>query len=125
VFVYNNESDLALEHLHAARRISPLDPRGYITLNAIAAAHFYERRFDETVLWTRRALQQNPTHPIALRLLSAALAHLGQNEEAHNVMRELKRLQPNVSLARISPSYRYDWMKELLIDGLKTAGLSE
>ncbi|MGE0851274.1 MAG: tetratricopeptide repeat protein [Hyphomicrobiaceae bacterium] len=50
VFVCNNERDLALEHLHAARRISPLDPRGYITLNAIAAAHFCERRFDETVL---------------------------------------------------------------------------
>lgn len=129
VFVFNNESDLALEHLHMARRISPLvlDPRGYITMDGIAAAHFFERRFDETVLWARRALQQSPANPVPLRYLSSALAHLGQDEEAQRVMRDLIACQPNVSLARVNLNYRvrYSWMKGMLIAGLKAAVMPE
>jgi adenylate cyclase len=128
VFVYNGESELALEHLHVARRISPLDPRGYVTMNGIAAAHFFGRRFDEAVQWARRALQENPTLHVSLRFLSAALVHLGRKEDAQDTIRELLRIQPNASLSRWRSgpmTHRYNWMREMFIEGLKAAGLPE
>ena len=72
VLIYNDESERALACLEKARRLNPLDPRGYITLNGIAAAHFLESKFEEAEQFTRRALEMNPGHPISLRYLTAA-----------------------------------------------------
>jgi adenylate cyclase len=76
VFIYTGEEELALEQFEAARRMSPLDPRAYLTLTATGVAHFFDRRFEEAVRWTNRSLQQKTTH-VALRYQAAALSHLG------------------------------------------------
>ena len=49
VFIYSGDEALALEQFEAARRISPLDPRAYLTLTATGVAHFFDRRFEEAV----------------------------------------------------------------------------
>ena len=78
VFIYTGEEELALEQFEAARRISPLDPRAYITLTATGVAHFFERQFEEALRWTDRSLEQKTTH-VALRYQAAALSLFGSH----------------------------------------------
>jgi adenylate cyclase len=125
-YCYGGDSDRAIEHLEAARRINPVDPRGFATMMSLGAAHFWAKRFEETVSWTRRVLVQHPNHSIAKRYLAASLAHLGRIEEARDVIADLLRSQPQSSLSRSRKStFRYGWMMELYIDGLRKAGLPE
>jgi adenylate cyclase len=126
VYVLVGNHPAALEHFEAARRMSPLDPRGYLILNGIAASHFFARRFDETEQWTARALEKWPSHPVVLRYRAAALSHLGRTEEASKTVSELLRVQPNASITRLRRhAYGKQAMTELLVDGLRVAGLPE
>ncbi|WP_187144308.1 adenylate/guanylate cyclase domain-containing protein [Microvirga massiliensis] len=123
--IYNDECERALACLEKARRLNPLDPRGYITLNAMGAAHFMENRFKETEQFTRRALEMNPGHPISLRYLTAALAHMGRLAEATEVGRLLQATRWEATHTHLHrPRYRNPEMRELLFEGLRMAGLS-
>ena len=126
VFAESGESDRAIEQFQVARRLSPVDPRAYITFSGLATAHFFAQRFEETVHWGRRVLDEWPSHNETRRYLAAALAHLGRTDEARRVIAELLDIQPNASLRRSGLSkFRYPWMLNLYIDGLKLAGLPE
>jgi adenylate cyclase len=124
VLVYNDESERALACLEKARRLNPLDPRGYITLNGMGAAHFLERRFKETEQFTRRALEMNTGHPISLRYLTAALAQMGRLAEATEVGRLLQSTRWEAMRVHLHRScYRNPEKRELLFEGLRLAGL--
>jgi adenylate cyclase len=126
VFVASGESDRAIEQFRVARSLNPMDPRGYVALNCLAAAHFFAQRFEETIRLARRILDEWPAHNISRRYLAAALAHLGRLDEATEVIEELRAQQPNSCLTRSRQSgYRHKWMLDLYIDGLKLAGLPE
>jgi adenylate cyclase len=124
VLVYNDESERALACLEKAHRLNPLDPRGYITLNGMGAAHFLERRFKEAEQFTRRALEMNPGHPIALRYLTAALAQMRRLAEATEVGHLLKSTRWEAMRVHLHRScYRNPEKRELLFEGLRMAGL--
>jgi len=127
VHAYAGESDQALAHFILGRRMNPVDPRGWITFIGLATAHFFARRFEEAEKAARRGIAQMVRNIGSRRLLAAALAHLDRVEEAREVARELLTLQPNltVSFNRRFPRYRHPWMTELLIEGLRKAGLPE
>ena len=116
----------ALPLLHLARRIDPLDPRGYMILNQITTAHFFAREFDDALAWANRTIDEYPNFPPARRFRAASLAHLGRMDQAQTAIAELLRLQPNSNsrLSRLT-SYRYPWMIDLYIEGLRLAGLPE
>jgi len=124
VFTYAGESDRAIEQFVEARRLSPVDPRGYFPLLGIATAHFFARRFDETVRITRRIISEVPEHNIARRYLAAALALSGMGDEAREAMEILLARQPDYSLAAARGSrFRHRWMLDLWLEGLSRAGL--
>jgi len=127
VHAYAGESDQALAHFILGRRMNPVDPRGWITYIGLATAHFFARRFEEAEKAARRGIAQMVRNIGSRRLLAAALAHLDRVEEAREVARELLTLQPNltVSFNRRFPRYRHPGMTELLIEGLRKAGLPE
>jgi adenylate cyclase len=126
VHVHNGDSDQAIVHFERARRLDPLDPRGYITLNGIAMAHFFAGRFAEAEQWGRRALTESAEWNVTRRFHAASLALLGRIEEAKAEVKELLLLQPNSSLARSRTSnFRHPRMYELYIEGLRLAGLPE
>ena len=95
-------------------------------LNQLTTAHFFAREFDEAVAWSSRNVEEHPTFTPGRRFLAASLAHLGQIEQARTTIAELLQIQPNSSLrlSRLN-SYRYTWMTELFVDGLRLAGLPE
>ncbi|MBQ0819673.1 tetratricopeptide repeat protein [Microvirga sp. HBU67558] len=124
VLIYTDECERALACLEKARRLNPLDPRGYITLNAIGAVHFMESRFEETEQFTRRALEMNPDHPISLRYLTAALAQMGRLAEAAEVGRVLQSTRWEAMRTHLNRTcYRNPEKRELLFDGLRGAGV--
>jgi adenylate cyclase len=126
VFLLNGEFDQAITNFQVGLRLNPLDPRARILLCGIGAAHFFARRLDEAVVWSRRSIVDTPTNSAGLRYLAASLAHMGQLEEAHRTIADLLAVQPNSSLSRSrSSGFRYPWMVDLYIDGLRKAGLPQ
>jgi adenylate cyclase len=124
-FIYAGDLDEALEHLDIARRLSPLDPIGYVTLNGVAAVHYFSRRFAQTVRHIKLALLQNPTMPVSLLYLAAALGQL-EDESAEEVTSQLLAVRPNSTLTRARRlNFRHAWMSDLFVEGLAKAGLPE
>ena len=124
--IFCGDQSEALANLHLARRMSPIDPRGYIVLTAMGASCFFARQFEETVRWTARALEQKRNAVVALRYRGAAFAHLGRLEEARSAMAELVAFQPDASMSVVRKlTFRYPWMKEMLVEGLRLAGAPE
>ncbi len=101
-------------------RLSPLDPMRYGLLAGIALALVSLGRFDEAVVAARKSLGVNQTFTLSHRCLAAALAQLGQDAEARKAAAHLLQIAP---CSRISE--RGAKWPQLLIDGLRKAGLPE
>jgi len=125
-YAFGGESDKAIEHFHAARRLNPIAPRKGQVFQGLAVAHFFLREFEEAVAWGHRALAQSPTSNSIRRFLAAGLAHLGRIDEARTLIADVLASQPNSNLTRSrKTSFRYPWMMDLYIEGLRKAGLPE
>jgi tetratricopeptide (TPR) repeat protein len=118
----------AIELFHRAERLSPRDPRGWLIAAGLASAHFYERHFAEAASWAQAALLQNPRFTVALRILAASLARLGERQKAANVVRELLNIEPHFTItdlrARVRSLDEATWANAFL-DALRLAGLPE
>ncbi|WP_457093968.1 adenylate/guanylate cyclase domain-containing protein [Microvirga sp. P5_D2] len=126
VFHYFGDSLRAIEQFEEARRLNPVDPKGYFPMLGLAAAHLFAGHFEETVNLAGRILVEVPTHNVARRYLAAALAHLGRIEEAKVVVAELLKAQPTSSLRTSrSTGFHHPRMADLYITGLEKAGLPE
>ena len=66
-FVFNADQDEALKQFEVAHRLSPVDPREYLLLTAVAGAHLFKRNFEEVLIWTERALERKQNAIVALR----------------------------------------------------------
>jgi tetratricopeptide (TPR) repeat protein len=116
-----------LELFRRAERLSPRDPRGWFISTGLAAAHFFEGRFDEAALWAQKALVRNPRFAIALRFLAASLAKQGQADKAAAAMREILNIEPELTLTKLRARLMFmsDWCWTGFSDGLRGAGLPE
>ncbi|ASY71841.1 regulatory protein [Sinorhizobium fredii USDA 205] len=117
----------ALAHFHRANRLSPGDRGAHFSLCGIADVHVIRGDYAEAIAWAARALASNPNFDPTLWVLIAANAHLGRTEEAHRYLRELKKLAPAATIARIKagqPAKDPDRIATLL-QGLRKAGLEE
>jgi adenylate cyclase len=125
-FLFGGEPEHAQEHFEVARRLNPVDPRTFFTQTAMASANFYQRRFDKTVEWSTRVLEQRPAWVPALRYRAAALTHLGRLDEARADLAKVLAAQPSCTLRWLTIyTFRHRWMQELFIDALRRAGLPE
>jgi TolB-like protein len=95
-------TDKALELLLRAERLSPRDPRGwFITGGGTAYTYFQAGRYAEAVAAAERALIQNPRFTVALRNLAASLIRLGHIDGAAAAMRELRAIEPLLTLSKL------------------------
>src|SRR5215208_6239473 len=125
-FLFGGEPERAQEHFEVAHRLNPLDPRGFFTQTAMAAANFYQRRFVHSVNWATRVVQQKPAWVPALRYRAAALTHLGRLNEARADVARLLAAQPSCTVRWLTVyTFRHRWMEELFSDALRRAGLPE
>jgi TolB-like protein/Tfp pilus assembly protein PilF len=113
------------EAVRRALRLSPRDPYAAV-YNAIAAyTQYVGRHYDEAMLLAREAIRQRGDFVGAYRVLTAAAAMTGQAEAATAALQDLRRAQPNISLAWIAshmPIQR-DADREHYLEGFRRAGM--
>jgi tetratricopeptide (TPR) repeat protein len=96
---FQGHTDVAIEMVERGRRLSPRDPRGWMSSLAMAVTCNAAGRFAECVAWAERALVQNPRTTSALRNLAAALVGLGRRDEAVKVVEEMRRIDPTITIS--------------------------
>ena len=93
------------------------------SLFLIGAAHFLSRRFNEAVPRLLVAIQDDPSRPHPYRYLAGCYAHLGQLDDAREVVTRLRAITsvviPDASSLR-NPEHR-----ELFLSGLRLAAGEE
>ncbi len=114
----------AIETLTHAMSISPRDLRAWGFQVGMSWAHFAARDYEQALEWAHKSIQRRP-NPMGYQVAAASSAHLGQLDQAQSSLRELLRLQPDLSIVGLEqffmpadPDFR-----ERLIDGLRKAGL--
>jgi TolB-like protein len=126
VNIWEGKPDLALERLTRAVRLSPRDPSMHFFHAAMAHAHFHAERYEEAIPWALKSIEA--TNDIdGIRVLAAALGHLGRTEEAHAPVAKLRELDPILrvsTLHNVLGPYRPEGLKRYQ-EGLRKAGLPE
>lgn len=109
-----------------ATRLSPHDPHRWAFSMYGALALMFAERYDEAVIWARRAVRVANSHFWANAALVSALGHLGAEKEARAALAELRSMKPEFSADYVRARLFYLRDKtqvEHYIDGLRKAGL--
>jgi TolB-like protein/class 3 adenylate cyclase len=127
VRAFLGENDTAIDHLARAMRLSPLDPLMFMMQHVTALAHFNAGRNNETLLWARKALRDQPNFVGTLRLAAASSALSGDMEQARSDIARVRELDPAVRVSnladRVGP-FRPNHLARYA-DALRLAGLPD
>jgi TolB-like protein/cytochrome c-type biogenesis protein CcmH/NrfG len=117
------EGDLAARQ---ALRLSPRDPFAAVYCGVVAYSQFVGGNYDEAMRMSREALRQRGDFVGAHRVLTASAAMAGLNQVAETALQELRRAQPNISLAWVESEmpFKRDVDRELYLEGFRRAGLA-
>jgi tetratricopeptide (TPR) repeat protein len=109
-----------------ALRLSPRDPFSAIYNGIAAYAAFVGRNYDEAARLAREAIRQRGDYVGAHRVLTAAAAMAGEIDVAKTALQELRRTQPNVSLAWLASHVpiKQDAERALYLEAFRRAGLN-
>jgi TolB-like protein/Tfp pilus assembly protein PilF len=128
VRVWLGESEVAIEHLARAMRLSPLDPILFRMQGATASAHFFAGRYDEASSWAEKALRENPNLQQALRVAAASHALAGRLERAREAIARMRPLDPDLRISNFKdrlPALRRPEDFTKYVEGLRKAGVPE
>jgi TolB-like protein len=116
------DADLAARR---ALRLSPRDPFSAIYCGIAAYAQFVGRNYDEAMRLAREGIRQRSDFVGAHRVLTAAAGMAGQTDVAAAALQELRRAQPNISLAWIAKEMpiQQDAEREHYLEAFRRAGL--
>ena len=121
--VFMGRPDAAIEWLMQAKRLDPyFNPISYC--HALGTAYFVAQRYEEAIA----AFSRSSTMPVWVQAyLAACHALMGKIDLAKNFAAEVVRLAPDFSSARLvaKEPYKRPSDRELLLDGLRKAGLPE
>jgi TolB-like protein/Tfp pilus assembly protein PilF len=116
------ESAVAAER---ALRLSPRDPFSATYYGIAGYAQFVGRNYDEAMRLARRGIRERADFVGAHRVLTAAAAMAGQADTAKAALHELRRVQPNISLAWIASQIptKHDAERKHYVEAFRRAGL--
>jgi TolB-like protein/cytochrome c-type biogenesis protein CcmH/NrfG len=116
------EGDRAARH---ALRLSPRDPFAAIYCGVAAYSQFVGRNYEEAIRLSREALRHRADFVGAHRVLTAAAAAGGFDDLANAALKELRRVQPNISLEWIANEmpFKREEDRVYYLDGFRRAGL--
>lgn len=109
-----------------ALRLSPRDPFSAVYYGIAAYAQFLGCNYAEAMQLARESIRQRDDFVGAHRVLTAAAGMAGQSEVAKASLRELRRAQPNISLAWLANQMpiKLDADREHYLEGFRRAGLN-
>ena len=113
------------EAARRALRLSPRDPFSAQCYGSASMAQYVGRNYDEAIRLARVAIRLRGDYAGAHRVLTAAAGMTGQTEVARAALQELRRAQPNISLAWIANQVpiKHDADREHYLEGFRRAGL--
>jgi TolB-like protein len=108
-----------------ALRLSPRDPFAAIYNGIAAHAQFVGRNYEEAMRLAGASIRLRTDHVSGYRMLTAAAAMAGQADIAAAGLHELRRAQPNFSLAWIAQNlpYKYAADRDHYLEAFRRAGL--
>ena len=130
--IYIGRAEETETHVGEALRLSPRDTLAHTWMNNVGLAKLHLGSYEQAVGWFRRAIETNRNFPVTYFRLAAALAQLGQLDEAHSAVKAGLALNPAFAISRA----RADWTArsddptylarlESIFDGLRKAGVPE
>ena len=113
------------EAARRALRLSPRDPFAAIYYGVGAYAAFIERDYAEAIRLSRESFRLRKDFVGAYRVITAAAGMAGEMELAQAMLQELRRVQPNISLAWVTRQLplRIVEQRDRFLEGLRLAGL--
>jgi adenylate cyclase len=123
VYNYAGLPEEAIRSFERATRMSPIDPRLYMTLTGLGQALIELRRSDEAIVVLKKALRQNVCNSGTYRCLASAFAHLGRDTEAYATAARVLEMDPAFTISTLID--RVPKNSRLFIEGLRKAGLPE
>lgn len=120
----------ARAHAELGLRLSPKEYDiflGYAYLGLLQAS-FAEGDFEQARKWGRLSIQMHATAPIRRAMMVACCAYAGEFDEARRHATELAKFSPGFITSLLSRDlvlYRQSAHNDLLIEGLRQAGVSE
>ncbi len=120
---FAGEPETAIRHFNEATRLEQRPPEAN-RLIGIGCAHFDAGRYEEAVLWKRKALLRQPGTAWINRTLSVSYARLGQRVAALDSLAELGRYSPDLTIDRIVTSIPFtQGFLDRVAEGLDDLGL--
>jgi TolB-like protein/class 3 adenylate cyclase/Flp pilus assembly protein TadD len=117
----------AIDYLHRALRLSPLDPRIFYAHNGLAYAYFFLGNYEEGLKCAADTLRHQPNFVGALRVAMACNALSGNIETAQKLWRQHALLTPSERISeirkRLLPWRDQEFAK--LQEGFRLAGMPE
>jgi TolB-like protein/class 3 adenylate cyclase len=125
--VYLGDMDGAIEQLEVAQRVNPLDPRRYVTLTAMAYAHFFAGRNDEASVWATNVVRQQPNYLAGRRIMMACHAMADRIDEARQACAVAMRIDPTqrISVSNARAPFRRQQDIDKLAQAFRIAGMPE
>jgi hypothetical protein len=105
--------------------LSPRDPFSAVYCGIAAYAKFVGRDYAEAMRLSREGIRQRSDFVGAHRVLTAAAGMAGKEDVAKVALLELRRAQPNISLAWIANQMpmKRESDREHYLEGFRRAGL--
>ncbi len=115
----------AEEAVSRALRLSPRDPMSALYYGAAAYAQFVGRNYEKAIKLAREAIHLRGDFVGGHRVLTASAGMAGLDELAAAALQELRRAQPDISLAWIAAQMpiKHDAEREHYLEGFRRAGL--
>ena len=107
IYLYMGEAELALDHLRHGLRFHPRDIWVHDSWSGVALAQLTLGRDEDAVASARMAVQLNPRYALALRIFAAALAMTGHIEDAKDVIRQHRDIDPDCTIKTLSELLGY------------------
>jgi adenylate cyclase len=125
--VYLGDMDGAIEQLEVALRFNPLDPRRYVTLTAMAYAHFFAGRNDEASALATNVARQQPNYLAGRRIMMACHAVAGRIDDARQACAVAMRIDPaqRISISSVRAPFRRPQDIDKLAQAFRIAGMPE
>jgi tetratricopeptide (TPR) repeat protein len=117
-------------HMEQALRLSPRDTLVYIWSLFVGVAKLWQGADAEAIVWLRRSLEANRNYPGAHFILAAALALVGELDEARATVQAGLALNPSFTIRRYrtnTPSNHPVYLagRERVYEGMRMAGVPE
>ena len=127
VRAFQRDTDVALEHVARAMRLSPLDPLMFSMQMVTGHAYYIAGRYAEAVTWAEKAFRERPNLLPTIRLMAATNALSGRLEEAQKAIARGHALDPDMRISnlkdRVGPFHPEDFAR--YVQALRLAGLPE